>query len=47
MAMTTVTARPVIRQARRTPEPDYIRLMPRILRVGFPYEFPFRFAGVD
>ena len=42
MAMTTVVARPLIRQAKRPPPPAYMKLS-RIVSKGFAYEFPFRF----
>ena len=42
MAMTTVTARPMVRQARRQPPPRLLWLS-RIVSKGFAYEFPFRF----
>jgi len=44
MAMTTVTARPTIRQAKRKPPPAYM-LISRIVSKGFVYEFPFRFPA--
>ena len=44
MGMTTVTARPMIRQARREPPPRLLWLS-RIVSRGFAYEFPFRFPA--
>ena len=43
MSMTTETARPMVRQAKKPPPPQLIRLS-RLLSRGFVYEFPFRFA---
>jgi len=42
MSMTTVTARLMIRQAKRPPPPA-LMLISRIVSHGFIYEFPFRF----
>ena len=42
MGMTTVTARPMIRQVKREPPPRLLWLS-RIVSKGFSYEFPFRF----
>ena len=42
MAITTVTAKPMLRQAKRTTPPPLIRLS-RLMSHGFAYEFPFRF----
>ena len=44
MGMTTITARPMIRQAKRPPPPELMRLS-RIVSKGFAYEFPFRFPA--
>jgi hypothetical protein len=44
MAMTTVTARPTIRQAKR-PQPPALMRFSRIVSKGFAYEFPFRFPA--
>ena len=44
MGMTTVTARPMIRKARRSPPPQLLWLS-RIVSKGFAYEFPFRFPA--